>query len=493
MFRVKKISNMNSLFMTALNGRFNGFYCRDRVAALRPPCDELSIDGNLAVKALIVLIVTTIGVGAWAEWEDFATSVERLSSNRLGLIYLYTFRVLLYVNLALFVWRLVLVSRYRPTPQTSDARLPTCSVIVPAYNEGKQVLRTLRSVARSDYPSQRLQIIAVDDGSKDDTWRWIEKAANQFPGRIETIRLIQNSGKRQALYDGFIRSRGDVIVTIDSDSLVEPQTIRRLVSPLVCGRKVGAVAGNVRVLNRHEGIIPRMLEVSFAFSFDFLRASQSEVNAVFCTPGALTAYRREALMKNLAVWMKQTFMGLPATIGEDRAMTNLILSSGYHVRFQSDAIVYTNVPVNYEGLCKMFLRWARSNVRETLFMGAFIFRKFRTGPVSGARINFLSSCIDMLVPKLLLAYIVGCVLIRPDVYLSQVLLGSAIVACVPALFYAIRRRSSDALWAFAYGIFWVAALWWIAPWAILTARNGKWLTRDVSSVSRLSPARLPLT
>ena len=100
------------------------------------------------------------------------------------------------------------------------------------------------------------------------------------------------------------------------------------------------------------------------FSFDFMRASQSMVKTVMCTPGALSAYRKSIVMGVLDEWVDQTFLGRPANIGEDRALTNLILRKGYDVVFQQSARVYTEVPVGYANLCKMYLRWARSNVRE---------------------------------------------------------------------------------------------------------------------------------
>jgi hyaluronan synthase len=373
----------------------------------------------------------------------------------------------------------VLVAKYKSVPGCSDKELPKCTVIVPAYNEGKQVLETLETVVAGDYPADKLQIIAVDDGSKDDTWKWIEAACSSMPGRIESIKQPKNKGKRKALFEGIMRSRGKIIVTIDSDSTIEPDTIRNLVSPFVKDKTVGAVAGNVRVLNASEGIIPKMLDIIFAYSFDFLRASQSMVDTVFCTPGALSAYRKDVVMKNLKEWVNQTFMGAPAGIGEDRAMTNMILDCGWAVRFQSNSIVYTNVPTGYRQLCNMLMRWARSNVRETLAMGKFMFKKFRTGSMLGARINFIMSCISLIFPKALVGMLIAFLFFDSQTYLSQLMFGTIIASTAPAVFYAIRQRDSDLLWAYAYGLFWMASLWWITPWSILTAKNGSWLTREL--------------
>src|SRR5690606_38132393 len=225
----------------------------------------------------------------------------------------------------------------------------------------KQVWATLMSLAESDYPEEKLQLLAVDDGSKDDTWYWMLEAKKTLGDRLSIYQQPENKGKRHALYRGFNLGTGDVFVTVDSDSIVKKNTLRNLVSPFVTNEQCGAVAGNIRVLNNEKGILPKMLNVSFVLSFEFVRSAESKLNSVLCTPGALAAYRKTAVFACLPEWINQTFMGKPSDIGEDRAMTNMILKQGYHVLFQKNAYAYTNVPEQYKGLYKMFIRWGRSN------------------------------------------------------------------------------------------------------------------------------------
>jgi hyaluronan synthase len=448
--------------------RFGGAYADYRM--------PLSVDSGS--KFCILLIVAAIVYSGIITMEQFKAVAEDMRNTHSGAMYLSAMQMLIYLSVSVFIWRLVLVLCYRPAPTLSDARLPRITVIVPAYNEGKCVLKTLRSVLKSDYPADKLQIIAVNDGSKDDTLQWMQKAVDTSNGRIELINFPKNRGKRDAIYEGVRAGKGSVIITIDSDSIIERQTLRRLVSPFA-DPQVGAVAGNVRVLNRREGIIPRMLEVSFAYSFDFIRASQSMVNSVFCTPGALSAYRKKSINKDMKEWRDQTFFGKPATIGEDRAITNLVLKNGYDVRYQANSMVYTIVPTDYKQLVKMFLRWARSNVRESFVMGEFIFKKFRKGSRYGAIINFIMSILVMIIPQAIVGAVMCAMFMDPQVYISQVALGTVLASTVPVIFYSIRHRNSDALWAYAYGLFWLVALWWITPWSIITMSNGKWLTREL--------------
>ena len=190
--------------------------------------------------------------------------------------------------------RTVLWWRYRPYP-LPEGPLPRVTVLIPAYNEGAMVEKALYSVAAADYPKDLMEIICIDDGSRDDTWNYIQRARQRYPHLIQAIRFPKNRGKREALYAGFIQGRGDYFVTVDSDSVIEPDTLKQILAPLRQNPEIGAVAGNVKVYNRTANLLTRMVWVRFVLSFDFLRASQSMYGFVFCTPGALSAYRREAI------------------------------------------------------------------------------------------------------------------------------------------------------------------------------------------------------
>lgn len=378
---------------------------------------------------------------------------------------------------AVLLWRVALVARYRPTPGVEDSQLPTVTVIVPAYNEGAQVQGSLFSLHCSDYPREKLQIIAIDDGSRDDTWTWMQRAAEQLGSAVELVRCPVNRGKRHALYEGFMRATGEVIVTVDSDSEVLPNTLRNLVSPLVVDSRVGAVAGNVRVLNHGAGPLAKMLELSFTHAFEFMRASESEVESVMCCPGALSAYRRALVEEFRDEWIQQTFFGAPAAIGEDRSMTNHVLRRGHHVRFQSNAIVLTEVPTTTAQLARMFLRWARSNVRESLVMAGFAYRRFRAGGQLGARINLTLAIVRTVASGLLFVPLVIGLCVEPSM-LPWLVLATAISALLPAAVFASTRTARGAWWAFPYALYSLVFLGWITPWALITSHRSGWLTRQ---------------
>lgn len=386
-----------------------------------------------------------------------------------------TFQSLALLAVLVLLWRAVLCARYAPVPAAAPEELPTVTVIVPAYNEGAQILAAIRSIMAGDYPRTKLQVIAIDDGSVDDTWAWIQRASAEFPEHVVALRCAVNRGKREALYEGFGRATGDVIVTVDSDSEVFPDALRNLVSPLVRDPRVGAVSGNVRVLNRNGGALPAMIEVLFACSFEFIRVTQSQVGVVMCCPGALSAYRRDLVLAFKDEWVAQTFLGSPSHIGEDRAMTNLVVRMGYDIRFQANAIVLTTVPERTSQLARMFLRWARSDVRETALLARQLWTR-RTRRRWGVHLNLLMSAIGIVAAPIALVWLVGISIWWPSL-LGWALAGALVNALLPVVVFGHLRSWRGAWWAFPYALYFLLFLSWIQPYALITPHHVRWLTR----------------
>ncbi len=408
---------------------------------------------------------------------DFTEFRLDRKSSTIGFIFMAIAAGLFLYKTLFFLYTLVLYFIYKPITSVSDDKLPMVTVIVPAYNEGKQVWATLKSLAESDYPQEKLQLLSIDDGSKDDTWKWMQEAKKQLGDRVSICQQPKNMGKRHALYRGFNEGTGEVFVTVDSDSIVKKDTLRNLVSPFVTNEKCGAVAGNIKVLNNKKALLPKMLDVSFVLSFEFVRSAESTLNSVLCTPGALAAYRSEAVFACLPEWINQTFMGQPSDIGEDRAMTNMILKQGYHVLFQRNSYAYTNVPEQYQGLYKMFIRWGRSNVRENIQMSKYVFTNFREGSKVGARLLFFSQATKIIMSYPFLLFMFFFILTHPLLFLSSTLASILVLSTFPVIFYAKRYSFGEAFWAYSYSILFTFGLFWITPYAIATANKRGWLTR----------------
>lgn len=425
---------------------------------------------------LMMISATYLVYQLQPSFEQF--NLERMNSTW-GMAFLILSITLLAYKACFFLFKIYLYFQYKAIESVSDEELPTCTIIVPAYNEGKLVWDTLKSIANSDYPQQKLQLLAIDDGSKDDTWYWMQHAKLELGDRLTIFQQPENKGKRHALYRGFNLGTGEVFVTIDSDSIIKKDTLRNLVSPFVTNENCGAVAGNVRVLNNEKAMLPKMLNVSFVMSFELVRSAESMLGSVLCTPGALAAYKRDVVFNCLEEWIDQTFMGKPSDIGEDRAMTNMILKQGKEVLFQQNAQVLTNVPERYKGLYKMFIRWGRSNVRENIMMAKYVFTNFRNESKAGTRLLFLNQCLTILMTYPFLLFMFFFSATHPLLFLSSTLTGILILSTFPVLFYAKRYNLKESIWAYTYSILYTFGLFWITPYAIVTAGKSGWLTREL--------------
>ncbi|HOU53482.1 MAG TPA: glycosyltransferase [Myxococcota bacterium] len=373
------------------------------------------------------------------------------------------------------VWRIVLWALYRPGDPVDPEALPPVTVAVPAYQEGPRAGECLRSILASHYPRDRLRVVAVDDGSRDDTRQHLEAVARE-DDRVEVVGCSENRGKRAALLEAFERVRSPIVVTVDSDTIVEPEAIRRLVGPLVRDARVGAVAGRIEAWNRRQNALTRMLGVRYRYGFDFIRAYQSMIGGVLVCPGALSAWRMEAIGPGLGAWRHQRFLGRECRNGDDHAQTNAVLSRGYRTVYQGDAVALTHVPATYGGLSRMYLRWARSNLRESLRYLAFAPRLARDPRRLASVIDAVTLFVQIPLRLYLLPLSWAVTLTHPAVLVPAVL-SAMVASLLPALVSFRSERGLEGAWAVLYGVFSLLTLQWIYPAAAVTVRSNRWLTR----------------
>ncbi len=424
-------------------------------------------------------------------WGAFLAAIPTfvIARNDNVMVDVFNWQSIFFLSISFFALAYMLYSAicaflYKPAKALQDSELPGCTVLVPAYNEGAHVAETLLSLFESDYPPDKLQIIAINDGSKDDTLSWIRHAEQQSGGRLQVVDLTKNGGKKHALYRGIHLAKHDIIVTIDSDSIVTRESLRKIVSSFQTP-EVAAVAGNIRIKNLAGGMIPRMMDVGFMFGFEIIRSAQSILGCVMCTPGALSAYRKSAIMPFLDQWLNQTFLGTPAAIGEDRAIATMILQHGYKIVFQRDAVAFTCIPETYSRFCKMLLRWMRSDVRENYLITVYGLKTFNPfkwndwGFAFHLSFQILASILPLVViPVMIIMYVnLTPVQIWNCVYYSTGL--AFISALIPALIYSVRVSVLNSVWALVYSVYNAVLLFWIPVYAFFTVRNVKWLTREI--------------
>jgi poly-beta-1,6 N-acetyl-D-glucosamine synthase len=219
---------------------------------------------------------------------------------------------------------------------------PPVSVIVPAFNEELNIASAVRSLAQSDYPT--LEVIVIDDGSTDRT------AAEVAGLALDRVRLIRqaNRGKAAALNLGVSKARYDVIAMVDADTAFEPDAMRHLVQSFRDPR-VGAVSGNTKVANR-SGLLGRWQHIEYVMGFNLDRRMYELLDCTPTVPGAIGAYRREAL---------EAVGGISgATLAEDTDVTMALGCAGWRVAYAPDAIAWTEAPSTLRGLWRQRFRWA---------------------------------------------------------------------------------------------------------------------------------------
>jgi len=227
-------------------------------------------------------------------------------------------------------------------PQTGRVYAPGVSVVVPAYNEAAGIAATVRSMISSSYPGW-VEVVVVDDGSSDGTAGIVHRLG--LPG----VKLISqpNAGKPAALNRGIAEASYDILVLVDGDTVFQPDTIERLVSPMRA-RDVGAVSGNTKVGNRN-GILGRWQHIEYVMGFNLDRRMFDMLGAIPTVPGAIGAFRRAALA---------AVGGLSAeTLAEDTDLTMALCRSPWQVVYEPAAIAWTEAPASLRQLWRQRYRW----------------------------------------------------------------------------------------------------------------------------------------
>ncbi len=283
----------------------------------------------------------------WAAWVD-SLNFSLFELVQSFIIFVFFVGDVLMSGRLLLVGALAIYDRLRRANATFDPDYqPPVAVLVPAYNEEKVIERTVRSVLDSDYP--KLRVIVIDDGSKDATLEVVQSA---FPREIATGRVSvltkENSGKADALEYGMEQVTEPIFVGIDADTLIAPDAISKLV-PHFSDSKVAAMAGNAKVGNRI-GLWTRWQALEYITSQNFERRALNTLNAVSVVPGAIGAWRTDAV-RAVGGYQRDT-------VAEDADLTMALLQAGYKVNYEDRALAYTEAPTTASTLMRQRFRWS---------------------------------------------------------------------------------------------------------------------------------------
>jgi biofilm PGA synthesis N-glycosyltransferase PgaC len=297
-----------------------------------------AVEDNVTLAAMTTYLVTPNVLLTWLFWFG------------VGSLTILTF---LYVILAVINNRR---QKRRLWPDIKEEDWPFVSVVLPVFNEELVVAKTLDALRASDYP--RMEVVAINDGSTDGTLAVLTEYAKSWP----QLRVIDqpNGGKSAASNHGIKQSRGEIVITLDGDTLFEPQTIKMFARHFLeprNGKIVGAVAGLVKVGNRRN-ILTAWQGLEYLSGICVTRMAEGLMGAISIVPGACAAWRRDALVKAGGYSHD--------TLAEDADLTLSLQQLGYSIVQENSAVAWTEAPMTVRGLFRQRLRWTYGNI-QTLY------------------------------------------------------------------------------------------------------------------------------
>jgi len=409
-----------------------------------------------------------------------------LSITLLLLVYVYCLVTLyfywwhiLFIIYGLIVIPYVVISlvhahKYSPIPDKGYR--PKISVIIPCYNEGVSVTRTILAVLTSDYPKDKLDLMVVDDGSTDNTPNIITEMLAKTDKAFRFLKMPKNMGKRHAMAYGIEHAHGEVVICIDSDATIEPNALTNLVQPFA-DPKVYCACGNAIVSNEYQPktntLLARLQKVWYTDGYYIRKGSENLFGVVLCCSGVLSAFRKDKVQQILPNWLTEKFMGKKCVSGEDAQLTNWMLKLGGKSVFQSNAVVYTGVPATLKAFVKQQLRWGRGSfysmiTASKIFLKKTFYEKF----------TFYSTFLITLLSPFMLFFGVISITLFGDLtafllfLLGYVLIGYvAAFACkmlapyftIPDIFYRISLFVLMMFLTFTYFYSWVT-IWREKSW-----------------------------
>lgn len=294
-----------------------------------------------------------------------ATLIDLVRLLRTIVLVVFGAAVVLGITRAAAMVALAVLRKRHPVP--TGGYQPAVTVLVPAYCEEGVIVESVESLLACSYPD--LNVLVIDDGSTDRTYQVVQRVYANHP----RVRVVSqgNRGKAEALNHGYRLATTEIIVAVDADTRLAPDAIGLMVRHFADPR-VGAVAGNVKVVNR-DNLLARMQALEYITGQNLERRALETVGAITVIPGAIGAWRKKAVL---------AAGGLSSdTLAEDADLTFAVQETGYRVVYEEDAIALTQAPQTVRQFMRQRFRWIfgmlqtawkhRSALREGRPIGIF--------------------------------------------------------------------------------------------------------------------------
>ena len=269
-----------------------------------------------------------------------------------------------------------------PGPPPPLATYPLVSIMVPCHNEEDRAEETFSALAQVQYPD--FEILAINDGSRDRTGEILEGLAARIP-QMRVLHLTRNQGKAKALNAGALVARGEFLVCIDGDALLEPYAVTWFVRRMQSDGRLGAITGNPRIRNRAT-LLGRLQVGEFSAIVGLIKRAQTVFGWLFTVSGVICCFRKRAVHE--AGWWSAK------TLTDDVELTWRIQLGGWHVAFEPKAMCWILMPETLRGLWRQRLRWSEGGTQTVLISLPKLFaqplRHWRGWPVC---LNYLLSVV----------------------------------------------------------------------------------------------------
>jgi cellulose synthase/poly-beta-1,6-N-acetylglucosamine synthase-like glycosyltransferase/peptidoglycan/xylan/chitin deacetylase (PgdA/CDA1 family) len=310
---------------------------------------------------------------------------------------------------------------------------PPVSIVVPAYNEAAGIEQAVRSLAASDYPE--FEVIVVDDGSTDGTRDLVDKL------NLPKVHVISeaNRGKAEALNTAVAAAKHDLIAAVDADTVFEPGTLSELIRPFA-DEKVGAVAGDTKVGNRHS-MLGRWQHIDYVTGFNLDRRLYDVLGCMPTVPGAVGAFRKSALLE------VGGFSG--DTLAEDTDVTIALGRRGWNVVYAEEARGFTETPASLGGLWRQRYRWSFGTMQSVWKHRGALFRRSE-GPIGSIGLPYLilfQILLPLLAPLIDIFALYGILFLDPVPVIAYWLAFNVLVLGQGAYAFHLDRERPWALWA----------------------------------------------
>jgi biofilm PGA synthesis N-glycosyltransferase PgaC len=404
---------------------------------------------------LLAFLILCVVFGA-----PFGVALLTTGHVLLDFVFLYPlFMSALWISGALYFW-VHWERHWKVGPDTPPPVLkgePLISILIPCFNEGDNCAETIGAALAQRYPN--LEVIAINDGSKDSTGEVLNRLAAEDP-RLRVLHLAQNQGKAVALRMGALAAHGDYFVCIDGDALLDRDAAAYLVEPMLNHPRLGAVTGNPRIRTRST-LVGRVQVGEFSSIIGLIKRTQRVYGQVFTVSGVIAAFRRVALDR-VGYWSDDM-------ITEDIDISWKLQGDHWTIFYEPRALCWILMPETLRGLWKQRLRWAQGGAEVFLknMSGVWSWPQRRMWPLMAE--FFLSSIWAFAFALSVLLWAVGLVIdlpehirvgsLVPPGFTGMVLAVTCLLQC--AMSVLIEHRYERGLWRSLFWVVWYPLVFWM--------------------------------